>query len=119
MRDERGAGFECLSALPASRARVRFAGSFQGAPVLWDMHLYTLECYRREYEGQGRSGSRGLRPFIDISPGAEDADYCLEVGLNVPLIDEPTIRKAVVMIRNYRRLRLGRHEWGEALAPPR
>lgn len=117
MHDEQDARFECLSALPAGQARVRFSGPFQGAAVCWDMHLYTLECYQRERAQQRCADSRGPRPFIDISRG-ENGEYRLEVGLNVPVIDEPTIRKVLVMIRNYRRLRLGRHEWGKALASP-
>ncbi|MGA7799619.1 MAG: hypothetical protein WCC36_02315 [Gammaproteobacteria bacterium] len=108
------AGVQCLSPLPDSRARIRFSGVFQGREVLWDMRLYTLRRYAQEHPGQ-EPGT--LRAFIDIAPD-EDGQYRLEVGLDVPVIDEPTVRKAVLMIRNYRRLRLGRHEWGEPVPPP-
>jgi len=112
MPDAGEAGFECLSTLPESRARVRFAGRFQGRDVLWDMRLHALQGPSR---GLGTVGVR--RAFIEITPGEGDV-LQLEVGLNVPVIDLPTVRKAVLMIRNYRRLRLGRHEWGEPVPDP-
>lgn len=99
--------FRCLSTLPDSRARVHFAGRFQGRDVLWDMQLHALQGPCR---GRGTVATR--RAFIDIASGEGDV-LQLEVGLDVPVIDLPTVRKAVLMIRNYRRLRLGRHEWGE------
>jgi hypothetical protein len=34
------------------------------------------------------------------------------VGLHVERIDPPTVRKAMIMIRRYKRLRRGRHEYG-------
>lgn len=112
MPDAGQTGFECLSTLPDSWARVRFTGRFQGRDVRWDMQLHALRSPSRE---RGTDGAR--RAFIDIAPGEGDV-LQLEVGLDVPVIDLPTIRKAVLMIRNYRRLRVGRHEWGEPVPVP-
>jgi hypothetical protein len=49
---------------------------------------------------------------MEIAP-APDGKLALTVGLNLTAIDEPTIKKTLIMIRNFKRLKLGRHEWGE------
>ncbi len=36
----------------------------------------------------------------------------IEIGLPVERIDVPTINKTVVMIRQYKKLSLGRHDFG-------
>lgn len=96
-------------------ARIRFTGPFEGRRVAWDATVATLGAWARRYPAR-----RALRPFIHV--GADGPrGVALSVGLNVPAIDTPVLRKTVIMIRNYRRLRRGRHEFGEAVefAPPR
>jgi len=42
------------------------------------------------------------------------------VVLDIPRIDEPAILRTIIMIRNYKRLYPGRHEFGEPRTfPPR
>jgi hypothetical protein len=92
-------------------ARVRFCGPFQGTTVVWDCEFMTLafESARRK----GSDASAGPpRNFIEIGPpGAKGVP--LRVGLRLPRIDIPAIEKMIIMIRNYKRLRPGRHEYGE------
>ena len=53
-----------------------------------------------------------LRGLMIIEP--ESAEACrLEVALRVPAIDETVVRKAIVMMRNYRQLRIGLRTWGD------
>jgi len=92
-------GYLCSSELPAVKASVRFLGPFHGREVAWNMTLCAL---------QGGSS----RSFMEISP-APDGTFALTVGLNLTAIDEPTIKKTLIMVRNFKRLELGRHEWGE------
>lgn len=106
-----GADYLCLSAVPDSVVRVRFLGRFQDRPVAWDAAIYTLRRYREERHAQ----SLAELPFIEIAPCA-DGSYQLTIGLDLAIIDEPAIRKAVVMVRNYKRLRVGRMEWAPRLA---
>lgn len=99
------------SALPAESVSVRFAGPFQGRQTTWDMQLQTLAYWQRHQERTNGPGtpSRGV-----IEVGREHGGVReLVVALNVARIDLPTLRKTVVMIRNYRRLRPGRHAWGD------
>ena len=96
------------------RVRVRFRGPFLGAEVEWDATIVTLEQLWRE---SGGSPGRPLRPFIDIGPMGEHG-HLLTVGLAVPGIDPALEQKTKIMIRNYKRLAPGRHEWGEPWVPP-
>jgi len=107
--------FHCLTPLPAERAEVWFSGPFEGREVRWHLALYTLRAYCREYPADC---PRPPRAFIDIQPRANDdaaapSELALSVGLNLPCIDRPAIRKTVIMLRNYQRLHLGRHTFGE------
>lgn len=76
---------------------IRFHGPFQGRTIRWLARI----------QAQGR----GQRSYISIGNiNADDAE--IEVGLPVVSIDTPTIKKTIVMIRQYKRLRPGRHEFG-------
>ena len=99
-----GSAYVLLEEHPARHfANIRFLGLFQGREVIWNARLLAL-----------RSGADNMMPrkqFIEVTP--RDAfDYDLNVGLAVPEIDKPTILKAIIMIRKYKRLRAGYHEFG-------
>jgi len=96
-------GFELLSPLNGQQVRVRFGGHFEGAPVIWEATLVSLQVIARPGDS--------LRRFIEIGP-AEGGHRPVTVGLDVAVIDRPTILKAQVMLRQYKRLREGRHEYG-------
>lgn len=103
----------CVSPLPASVVHLRFLGRFQDRPVVWDATIHALGL---PHEDRGTQNAAALRiptarSFIDIAPAGGET-FRLTVGLNLDLIDEPVIRKTIIMIRNYKRLRLGRMEWG-------
>lgn len=83
------------------RAHLRFTGPFQGQVVVWDCEFVTL------------AAARAQRNFIDIGSPRESG-VPLRVGLSIACIDTPAIEKMIIMIRHYKRLRLGRHEYGEA-----
>lgn len=107
-----GGDYVLLSPLPDTLAHAQFIGRFQGREVVWNMLLYTLA--RREQE-RGRVPTApgfALRGLMIIEPESEQA-YRLEVALKLPLIDEPAIKKTMVMMRNYRQLRLGLRTWGD------
>jgi hypothetical protein len=104
-----GGDYLCLSDLPGNRVRVQFVGRFDGREVAWDATFRTLRhCW------QERAAGMPVRAYMEITPLADDACR-IEVGLDLPVIDEPAIRKIIIMVRNYKRLRSGRMEWGEAI----
>ncbi len=79
---------------------VQFAGAFAGREVCWNAVIRRIGADQRCY----------------IEVGEETPDgIALEIGLTVARIDAPTVLKTITMIRQYRRLRGGRHEWGAAI----
>ena len=111
-----GKPFEVIGALGPPSVRVRFTGMFGTDKVIWDARIMTLEAVVQDVLEQGDPPPITPRQFIEI--GADGADgRLITIGLHVPVIDEPTIWKTVTMIRNYKRLRLGRIEWGQAPEP--
>jgi hypothetical protein len=107
-----GTDFVCLTPLPATLANISFLGPFQGQVVLWNMTLATLSHWQQHGSDTPISGSEFFNsPFIEIAEVAE-AVFQLRVGLELGHIDEPVIRKTIIMIRNYKRLAIGRIEFG-------
>ncbi len=105
---ERGADYALLSPLPDTLAHARFIGRFEMREVVWDMQLFTLARYE---QARGKVAEAALHGLMQITPISEHV-YHLEVALNVPLLDEPVLRKTIVMMRNYKQLRLGLRTWG-------
>jgi hypothetical protein len=77
----------------------------------------TLEQVLREALDSGQAMPVAPRQFIDIGNEANEG-RAIAIGLHVPAIDEPTIWKPITMVRNYKRLRFGRIEWGKGPAFP-
>ncbi len=106
--------FELLSPLGESCCHIRFTGPFQGKLVLWDAYLQTLSYYVRNQP----SPLESARQFIEVDDVSE-LGRLIRIGLNVSIIDEPVILKSLIMIRQYKRLAPGRHEYGEVLRFPK
>jgi hypothetical protein len=104
----RNLDYLCSPEPPGDAISVRFIGRFDGEEIVWNMTLRTLGHWQRS---QGRTESEPARQFMQIDRDA-DGSLRIEVALAVTTIDQPAIRKTIVMIRNYKRLRVGRHEWG-------
>ena len=107
-----GSDYLCASVLPDTAISVQFLGPFQHRMVAWDTTLYTLTRYYQDHPEESNSPLQlsSPRPFIEITPSAAGR-YSLKVGLDLPTIDAPVIKKTIIMIRNYKRLRLGRFGW--------
>lgn len=97
-----GRDFICATPLPAPVASVSFLGPFLGEEVAWQMTLTTLAAARRH--------APTPCPFIEIAPGVAGV-HAITVGLDLPFIDEPAIRKSIIMVRKYKRLAVGRLEF--------
>jgi hypothetical protein len=115
--EQLGSDFICTSCLPDTSASVLFLGQFQGHTVAWNMTVATLVYYRLAEADviATTEPRRFVRPFIDIE-AERDGVYQLNVGLDLPVIDEAVIKKTLIMIRNYKRLVIGRIEFGTACA---
>jgi len=88
-----------------SSATIIFAGEFAGEPVIWRAHIIALDAHPVNQPVQ----------YIEIYDTKRDEQYVfIEIGLFVSMIDEPTVFKVIKMIRQYKNLRVGRHEFSGA-----
>ena len=103
--------------LGSGRLNIWFTGSYVDKDVLWKCRLYTLQQYHEDYIASARidvDQPARLRQFIEVGPNT--GEYCpLTVGVNLPEIDHSTVLKTIVMIRNYKSLKQGRHEFGAVI----
>lgn len=109
--ERRGQDFALLTPLDASTVRLRFTGRIGGREVIWDARLLALAA--REH-AEDRPAA-GFSQFLDIGePGP--AGIPLTVGLAEQVVDLAVVQKTIIMIRKYKRLHPGRHEYGQRLA---
>ena len=112
-RKLQGIEFNLLAALTASHAHFSFVGVFQNEEITWDATLLTLERYHAEQPHSSQAVQRS--PFLEVGleVGAQTiSGRTLRVVIDVAQIDEPTILRSIIMIRQYKRLHIGRHEFG-------
>jgi len=75
--------------------------------VTWNTHFFTLQGYI----DQKNIKNKKLKQFIDIQP-IETGVMKLEIALNISEINNPSIQKMMIMIKQYKNLSIGRHEYG-------
>lgn len=107
-----GGDYICNTRLPAATASVLFLGQLHGQTVLWNMTLATLVHYRfaADYEIPTAKPRNFNCPFMEVMEGVEGVNQ-ISVGLDLATIDDPVIKKSIIMIRNYKRLALGKIEF--------
>lgn len=75
----------------------RCLGALDGRELVWDVDLRAL-------------GREAPEQYIDI--GARDGDLqSIRIGLLLDELDQPSIVKTMMMIRQYKRLKPGRHSF--------
>ena len=112
-----GQSFLLLDEEVGKQAHLRFTGRFEGSDVVWDCRFLALHDSAAQVQSSPDHESVEMQPcFIEIGqPGARGVP--LRVGLHLATIDVPAIEKMIIMIRNYKRLRRGRYEFGDPAAP--
>ena len=98
-------GYLLESELPATMIELKFCGPFEGHEVVWNARLTTVEAYSRT-----NPVADDPMQFIEIEK--HDGAYRIIIALNIDVIDQAVIERTIIMIRKYKRLRLGRHEYG-------
>jgi hypothetical protein len=110
--DDIGKDYLLLDQIGEQRVHLRFCGTFLGEPVVWNCEVLTLAALQAERQRCHTVVTPALRNVIEVGePGPQGVP--LRVGLAVARIDGPAIMKMIIMIRNYKRLRRGRHEFGQ------
>jgi hypothetical protein len=100
--------------LHEQQAHVRFTGTFHGQAVVWDCEFVTLAGDAAR--AAGAAGTPDVRNYIEVAE-AGPRGVPIRVGLAIARIDRPAIEKMIIMIRNYKNLHYGRHEYGEPHVP--
>ena len=88
-------------------AHIEFTGPFKDETVTWDTNFFTLEGFRAEENIKDTN----LKQFIDIKP-VRSGVMKLTVALKINEVNNPSIQKMMIMIKQYKELSLGRHEYG-------
>lgn len=107
-----GLDYIAHSVIGQERAVVNFVGQFNHRPVVWHATIVALpDTIPVPPSGESvKQAMTGSSQYIDISDQQADI-VAVEIGLLVPFVDEPTILKVIKMIRLYKNLRPGRHEF--------
>ncbi|MGB5259961.1 MAG: hypothetical protein WBO34_05490 [Gammaproteobacteria bacterium] len=106
--EQGGTGFIYTAPARDDCVHIRFIGNFADRPVIWDATIMTLE-YWHTTGGHDQHFHRDSQ-FIEIDAGAGDL-RTIRIGLQLERIDEQAILKTLIMIRKYKRLHIGRHEF--------
>lgn len=110
-----------ITGINTGKAQFQFAGHYFGKPVTWQCTLQTLDQFYQDLVHSRKINHQApvtLRRFIDIS-NADTPTPSINIALDVKIIDEPTIRKSIIMVHNYKKLHEGLHEYGETYTYPR
>lgn len=91
----------------SQHAHLHFDGPFQGDTVTWNTHFFTFDGYCSHHNKTESVTSQ----FIEIKPKQNNI-LDLTVVLNIPEISRPNIQKMMIMIKQYKNLSIGRHEYG-------
>ena len=91
--------------LPSLKTYLQFEGVFNNQVVVWNACVCTIEEYAMDHEVLDDP-----KQFIDIQVKGDV--HLLRVGLNVSLIDHAMLERTIIMVRKYKRLQQGLHEYG-------
>ena len=80
-------------------AHFRFQGSFKEQKMIWDVRLHALPA----------QGSR--QQTMKIETDDREKTVNAELYLAITKVTEAEILKSMIMIRNYKKLKPGVHEW--------
>lgn len=98
--------YTLIKQINPQHAHIRFAGLFKGKKVTWDTQFFTI----KEYAKTTNTDTNGQQ-IIDIQP-SETNIFKLTVALNLTTISHSDIQKMIIMIRQYKNLAVGRHQYG-------
>ncbi len=92
-------------------ATIEFKGVFQENDVLWHAEIRTLayHCHLLNIRTK-------IRQFIDIPVDKVRFDLStadLVLGLNLDKINPAAIRSSIILVRQYKNLKPGLHQYGE------
>jgi len=91
--------------MPANKVYLQFEGVLNKKAVVWHTCIRTIDEYAEQHFVESDP-----KQFIDIK--IDNKNYLLEIALNIQQIDKAVIERTIIMMRKYKRLQPGRHEYG-------
>jgi len=91
--------------LSSNKVYLQFEGKLNGSAVVWNACICTIDDY-----AQRHVIDKDPKQFIDIK--IEKEIYWLKIALNIKQINKAAIERTIIMMRKYKRLQVGRHEYG-------
>jgi len=115
MLDNNDLEYELIKRFLDDCVQIKFTGFFNGEQIIWHATIRTLNDYFKNivYKNLEVKKEIKLKQFIDVRK--DEKDYKVDVVLNLKAIDEASIKRTIIMIRQYKRLHVGRHEYGEPI----
>lgn len=99
--------YKLIQQTDSQLAHIQFEGLFQGETVTWDTHFFTLNGYFAQEEDNNKI----QKQFIDIEL-IDSNNLKLTIALKIAEINHQNIQKMMIMVKQYKNLSLGRHEYG-------
>lgn len=99
--------YKLIQQTDSQLAHIQFEGPFQGETVTWDTHFFTLNGYITQHDDTNKI----QKQFIDIEP-IDSNNLKLTIALKIAEINHQNIQKMMTMVKQYKKLSLGRHEYG-------
>ncbi|MCW8935886.1 MAG: hypothetical protein OQK98_14275 [Gammaproteobacteria bacterium] len=100
-----GQAFILESAVPDDKVYLKFEGVLNGEVVIWHACVQTIKAY-----SVNNPVDDDPKQFINVA--IVDGLHKLDVALNIKQIDLPALERTIIMVRKYKRLTLGYHEYG-------
>lgn len=100
-----------LTPLGGPHATIQFVGKFEGESVLWTATIFALKSPQTGPDVNVRVKNKD-KQYIDIAlKNGSGVERDVEIGLPISSVDESTILKTMTMLRQYKNLHRGRHEY--------
>jgi len=93
------------SEIPAGKVYLQFEGVLEGVAVVWHACVQTVKEYSKNSHVD-----EDPKQFINIE--IKDGLHKLDIALNIKQIDQAALERTIIMIRKYKMLRIGYHEYG-------
>jgi len=93
------------SEIPAARVHLKFEGVLKGVAVVWHACVETVKEY-----SLNNPVDDDPKQFIKVE--VIHGLHKLNVALNLKQIDQPALERTIIMIRKYKKLSSGYHEYG-------
>ena len=105
--------YETVATTDGQFHHIRFIGPFEGQDIIWDAEIMTL-THARQQAAYHTDTTDAIKQFIQVGEHGASGRK-LQVALAVTTIDATILRKTIIMVRQYKALVRGQHNFGPSL----